>query len=229
MIMSGQTAPQDLGTYGYNFPVSEDYHLSFAASVGVVQYKLDGSAFSNMHDVDDPLIYSSQLSHYNFDANFGAYFYSSSLYAGYSVFHLFGGKIQSYDAEKDTSTTLEKLYRHYNLIAGYMIVLNKNLWIEPSMIFMHSPIYKKDLNTSILFELGGKVTLQRKIWFGATWKSLTGASILFGYLHEKKYEFGLSYEYDFNKVGFNSTGTIELMLGYRFLPIKQEIILLIIF
>ncbi|MBN2519063.1 MAG: type IX secretion system membrane protein PorP/SprF, partial [Bacteroidales bacterium] len=111
----------------------------------------------------------------------------------------------------------------YCLMGGYMLVLNRDWSVEPSMLIQGN--YPERVQVEISCRAVYKVD-KNMIWGGLSWRTSDKTSTLtwlVSYRHERKYEFGLAYDMSlFSKKNyqFSSTGTIEVLIGYWFDTLK---------
>lgn len=206
-----------MGSYAYNIQISTDYRLSLGLSAGVMQYYIDGSGIV-LNQANDPVLISSASPAYVPDANVGAYFYSSNIYVGLSSHQLIGNKLNIVEYETDTLNSINNLKRHVYLMGGYLFILNREWWLEPSALITAS--YPQPLQ----FEISCRAVYMKSIWAGLSYRTgdkLSLLSILTSYKHERKYEFGISYDLNFYKTSSFGFGSIEAVLGYWFDVIKK--------
>lgn len=209
------------GSYAYNIAVNDVMRISGGLSLGILQYKLDGTSFyTGTESVDeDPAMPNAVESKTNIDATLGFYLYSSQFYVGISAHQLLGNKYGFADA--DTLTGISRLTQHVYLSGGFFFMLNRDLALQPTaMIKYTSP-------GQIQAEIDGVVYYKRMVWGGLAYRmgasgyfSSDAISILVGYNYENKLNIGLSYDITLSDLRRYSNGTIEVMIAYRFNSIK---------
>lgn len=196
------------GSYAYHIEIDRDYHLSLGMSFMMNQHKLNGSSFNMVSQTDQTLNQASYTST-NFDADFGAYFYSDEFYIGVSAPQLFQNKYKF----SDSLSTLTKQARHYYLSGGYKIEANSDWDVEPAFLM------KATQNAPVQFDLTTRVHYKDMFWGGATWRIKDAVSIMAGMVYEG-FAFGYSFDFTTTDIRNYSNGTHEIYLGYR-IPNKK--------
>jgi hypothetical protein len=59
-------------------------------------------------------------------------------------------------------------------------------------------------------------------WIGASWRSADAIAIMIGYEYEEQISFGYSYDITMSNLSTASSGTHEIMIGFKFSKIKQD-------
>ncbi len=209
------------GSYSYNIAISDAWRISGGLSVGIMQYKLDGTVM----DIDEDLGYDPALpqgveSRIVPDANVGFYLYSTFYYVGISAHQLLGNKYNIHE-ETDSIKGISRLTQHVYLSGGANFILNRDFALSPSaMIKYTSP-------GQIQAEINANVTYQRMVWGGLSYRfgssgyfTSDAIAIMAGYNYDSKIYIGLSYDITMSDLRQYSNGTIEVMIGYRFNNIK---------
>lgn len=206
------------GSYAYIFTIKNDIKASLGLSLGVLQFKIDGSKVV-LHDEVDPSFGHSMYVKYLPDATFGGYVYTPTYYAGFGVSQLFGSRI-SY--EELISYDKSNLKRHVFINGSYLYRINNDFQVEPALMI------KGVTPVPIHFDISGRVIYKDLAWLGfgfrSGYKKMTtdAVSILIGYNHENQLLFGYSYDITLSNIRKYSSGTHELMIGFRFNKIKQS-------
>jgi type IX secretion system PorP/SprF family membrane protein len=226
LLYSDNTGPTSrlgfYGSYAYNIPVGEEYHLSFGASLGLVQYKISNIDLGD--DIIDVAIIKKPV--YRPDANFGVYLSSTNFYAGIAAFQLIGSKLDVFDDPADTTYIgFMRLLRHYYASVGYIYRFKKRrnvFYLEPTFIVNRTPFYIKNMKSTMIYDLSCKLTVNKEYWVGLSYKNLRTIALMGGYIYDKRYEIGLCYEYSFDKTRYVSSGSIEVMIGYLFDNLQKK-------
>ncbi len=196
------------GSYAYHVEIDRDYHLSLGLSFMMNQHKLNASSFNLMSQTDQTLNQAGYTST-NFDADFGAYFYSDEFYVGVSAPQLFQNKYKF----SDSLNTLNKQTRHYYFSGGYKIEANSDWKVEPAFLM------KSTMNAPVQFDLTTRVHYKDMFWGGATWRIKDAVSLMAGMVYEG-FVFGYSFDFTTTDIRNYSSGTHEIYLGYR-IPTKK--------
>ncbi len=207
--VTGPTSQTSInGAYAYNLAINTDIRVSGGLAIGLLQFKIDGTKISTQDEVD-PVLQDGIYTTYSPDATVGVYVYSSNFHVGFSAIHLIPSKLNTNEA-----TGLSKLKSHFFLTGGYKYFINRDFAIEPSILIKAvspAPI-QVDFNTKVIY--------QGTFWGGLSFRSMDAASIMVGYIHEKKIYAGYSYDLGISAFRTYHTGSHELMIGYRFNSLK---------
>jgi len=198
------------GSYAYNVGITDDIRLSMGVSVGIMQYRVDGTQINLKDPIDQALeeaIYSSVVP----DANLGVYLYGDNYYAGFSTSQLINTKVKLYEQK----TGLNKLKAHFYLTGGYLFVINDDFKIEPSAMI------KGTAPKQIQLDLNTRAIYQDMVWLGLSVRTKDALSLLIGYTYDNKIHIGYSYDFTITDLRKYNSGTHEIMIGYRFSDIKM--------
>ncbi len=204
--------------YAYNIAVQEDVRLSMGMGLGLLQYKMDGANIELWDEhtggSKDPLknaMYSKAVP----DASIGVYLYSYTYHIGISSVQLLNNKLSFFDVDTlVTKGAFSRLKSHFYLTGGYKYFIDKKQAIEPTLLI-------KAVGASPLqFELSTRYIYKETFWGGLSIRSSDAFSILIGYIHEKQYFFGYSYDFGVSAFRKYNNGTHEITIGYRFNELK---------
>jgi type IX secretion system PorP/SprF family membrane protein len=201
------------GVFGYNIAVQSSIRVSFGLSLGLVQYKVDGTKITTYEDNDNYLqkiVYSSLVP----DAGSGVYVYSPTYYGGFSAQHLLN--IFSKDPDRDIKG-VNILNTTMYLIGGYRYQIDRQWLLEPTLIV------KKVIPAAFQFELSGKLVYKNMFWGGLAFRTQDALSIVLGYTYEKKIHFGYCFDLSVNAMRKYNTGSHEIVIGYNFDKIKKQV------
>ena len=110
--VTGPTSRTGLsGAYAYNVEINRDINVSMGLSMGLIQYKMDGTQMIIKNPDDQaiqPIVYSTYVP----DASVGVYAYAEEWYAGFSVAQLFNNKLRIYDQKTGLEQTQKPLLPH---------------------------------------------------------------------------------------------------------------------
>ena len=209
------------GTYAYNMQIGDVGRISGGLTIGFLQYKLDGRSLnSNYEGVPDQAMPDAVESKFMPDASLGFYFYSTQYFVGLSAHQLLGNKY-SFSTNTDSITGISRLTQHVYLSGGVYFILNRDFSLQPTALIKYtSP-------GQIQAEIDAVAYYQRTVWGGLAYRmgssgyfTSDAISILAGYNYDNKVYFGLSYDIVLSDLRRYSSGTLEVMIGYRFSSIK---------
>jgi len=145
------------------------------------------------------------------DASLGIYLYSSTFYGGLVATHLMNNKINiGTDPTGDS-----RLKSHFYLTGGYKYYINRDWAVEPVLVL------KKVWPAPFQLDFNTRVWYKNILWGGISYRTQEAVSILLGYIWDRKFYIGYSYDIVLNPLGAHNYGSHELMLGYRFNDIKD--------
>ncbi len=205
------------GTYSYNLMITDMMRISGGITLGLMQYKLDGTKINIGEQVGyDPAFPDGVESQLIPDASAGIYLYSVYYYVGISAHQLLGNKFSLHEDldSVDTDMGINRLKQHLYLSGGYHFILNRDFVLQPSALIKYTG------PGQFQAEINVKTTYQRMIWGGLSYRTGDALAVLLGYNYENKIYFGLSYDITVSELRRYSNGTIEVMIGYRFNDIK---------
>ena len=197
------------GSYAYNIEINRDIRLSMGLSIGMMQYKLDGTQL-NIKDNSDLAIQPVVNSTYVPDAGIGFYAYADEWYAGFSVSQLLNNKLKIFDVKNG----LNKLKSHFYLTGGYKYEMNRDITIEPSLI------PKGTAPKMYQFDLSIRVIYKEMMWGGLSYRLKDAISVMIGYIHDEMIYFGYAYDIGVTSLRNYNSGTHEIMIGYRFNDVR---------
>ncbi|MCG8412483.1 MAG: type IX secretion system membrane protein PorP/SprF [Bacteroidales bacterium] len=200
------------GTYAYNIAINDEMRISGGLTVGIMQYKLDGTVIKHDVEFTDPAFPQTVESRIIPDASLGFYLYASTFYVGISAHQLFGNKYNI--SEIESSKGVSKLTQHLYLSGGYNLILNSDFVLLPSALIKYTQPFQ------FQFDINVKATYQRRFWLGLSYRYQDAVAVIGGYNYANKFYFGISYDVTTSQIRKYSNGTIEVMLGYRFNKIK---------
>lgn len=218
-IFSDVTGPESKigfnGSYAYNFAISDEYRISFGISLGLLQYKIDGTKITFPEQYDEALI-NTVWTKFVPDASVGAYFYSSNLFAGIASTQLFNNKLQIFEPlDSLQESTFGRLKSHFYLTGGYKYFINRDFALEPTLILRGVSPAPPQLDFNV------RAIYQNMAWFGISFRTQDAIAFLAGYTYEDKIYLGLSYDLGITPLAKYNSGTIEIMIGYKFNSIKN--------
>ena len=195
-----------MGTYAYHIQLGEA-KLSFGLQGGFAYLK---STISDLkvYQPNDPVYSLNTVSNVLPNFGFGSYYYSEKFYAGFSI-----PEIVSYDPNRSLSLEIQNVHhivRHYYLTSGYVIIVNDQFKVKPSVLFKY--VYGAPLQ----YDINANILLNNIIWLGASYRSGDAVVILAEYQLSKKLRMGYSFDLTLTELRNYSAGSHEIMIGYDF-------------
>jgi type IX secretion system PorP/SprF family membrane protein len=208
MVVYDKTGPTTntsaYGTYTHNLYITKKLKISFGASIGFQQFRIDGSQLTTS-DQNTGNIGSIQK--IVPDMSFGYWLYHERYYFGASINQIFQNKLNS-----SYYNGVNKLNNHYFITGGYLLGLHTNLHIIPSFLIKYvSP-------APVSFDINCKVRWQDQVWAGISYRKDDAVVFLAGVTIKRTVDIGYSYDYGISDLSKLSGGSHEVMIGLRFNP-----------
>jgi type IX secretion system PorP/SprF family membrane protein len=205
-------------TYAYNYGITEDLKISMGLGLGFRQFKIDGSNLNTQYD-DPSFKEGTVYTQVKPDATLGVYLYSSTYHGGMAVTNLFGNQL-SFE-ENDSSSIINRLKQHFYIHAGYKYLINREMAIEPTLIFRKVGAVPLQMDFNVRFWYGKRQWDNTKLWGGISYRTGDAVTILLGTTIKRKIEIGYSYDMGINKLRSYNGGSHEIMIGFKFNDIKE--------
>jgi len=200
------------GSYAYNLRLKDDIRLSMGITVGLLQYKIDGSQI-RLHDANDPSLGEEVYAEFVPDADFGIMVYGKNWHGGLVAKQLFNYTLNLDDVE---SLGMNTLQTHFFAHGAYRYDFNDDWAAEPFALLKF--MYPAPLQV----DLGARAIWKKMAWMGVSWRSSDAIAIMIGYEYEEQISFGYSYDITLSNLQTASTGTHEIMIGFKFSKIKKN-------
>ena len=218
IIGAAETKISINGTYAYNYALAEDLKISMGLMLGVFQHKIDGSKLRA--EYDDPILEKGAIyTNVKPDATVGVYVYSSTYNGGIAVTNLFGNKLEFETQSAEDTTTrsvISKLNQHFYIHGGYKYYINRDIAIEPTIIFRKVTATPLQMDFNVRAWYGQRSWEGTKLWGGVGYRTGDAISVLLGVMYQRKIELGYSYDIGINKLSPYNNGSHEIMITFRF-------------
>lgn len=137
------------------------------------------------------------------NVGFGLFWHAPRYYAGISAPKLLENTIN--DAG---SVIVNREFRHYFVMAGYVMDVNRDLKFKPSFLaraVQGAPL-SLDLNANFL--------LRDKVWFGGMYRLGNGMGFMAQYRFTDQLRAGYAFDLTTTRIGAYNAGTHEVMISY---------------
>ena len=195
------------GSYSYHIPLP-NAKLSLGMQFGLNSFKSDivNLKFWDPQDkVFNYNIYSNALP----NVGFGAFYYQTLFYAGFSIPGLISyDPNEKFSVKKDT--IIYRYSRRYLFTSGYVIETEGSLKWKPSILI------KYEKNGPLQFDINMNVLINDIFWIGASYRNRDALVAIMEYQINRKFRFGYSYDFTISKLRTYESGSHELMIGYDF-------------
>lgn len=194
--------------YSYFLKLNERSNLSFGLAGIINQYAYDGSNIM-APSANDPSLYSNSKAIAP-DLNLGvAYILDERLKIGISVHQLIQYRMKKWNDMNMNIDAQNRLVRHYNFTASYLAQVSDKIEVEPYTMLRTTFI------NPIQFDLGARVIYNKNFFGGIGYRFQDAFSVMIGTTYNNL-SFGYSYDITTSNLRNYSSGTHEVVLGYRF-------------
>ncbi|GIV34047.1 MAG: membrane protein [Chitinophagales bacterium] len=180
----------------YGIRLKKESMIAAGISLGIVALDLDEDI--HIREVNDAAVAEVQDGKVAPDIGLGIYYRWKGLYAGFSVPQI----------NKNDPSDLRQI-PHYFLAAGYRFTVAKKFELEPSFLI-------KAVKAA---PVEGDITLRawynHMVWLGATYRTGDAAALFAGVLIKKMIEIGYAYDITTSNLRTVSSGSHEVVLGYK--------------
>ena len=195
-------------SYAYNLPLANrgKLRLSLGAFGGLKQFKYDpGEHVSTLHDKGDALA-EAATNKVLPDVTLGFWMYSKEFYVGGSIFQVLDNEIGT-AIKEDTEEA--RLTRHYIVTAGYKARVNQQFSFIPSFAI------KGNTPAPVSVDLSAKVDYDDQYWGAISVRGGDAFIMMVGTVINKQLELSYSYDLTYSDIRKASTGSHEIVIGYR--------------
>ncbi|MCB0395902.1 MAG: type IX secretion system membrane protein PorP/SprF [Flavobacteriales bacterium] len=196
------------GSYTHHLKLNDSTKLALGLGLGMINFSINTNDIY-VKDKDDLLFTSGKLSSTQPDASFGMYLYNPKYYIGVSIQQLM-------QSELNWPYAKSKMSGHKFIMAGYRFKVKQKLVVEPSILVRHVTPVPVQIDAGLTFDFMDRVK------FGAQYRTDDAISVIVGYNFKRKMYFGYSYDFTTSELKNYSSGTHEILLGYRFVKYEEE-------
>jgi len=206
-----------MGAASYKINVDKNKILSLGLQLGFSSYVSDGSKAVTSDHGD--IAYQNKYSKINFNAGFGAYFYTREYFAGLSIPKFFYNEINN---ENDIyKNTLNFNNVHTYIYGGYVFEWGE-VMVKPSLLTRIVP------GAPLQFDVSGNVLLMEKLWLGLSYRTTSDLVFLAEYNIDRRFTVRYSFDYTMSSLSnYAQYGSHEIGLQFDFsfdaLPVLRSI------
>jgi type IX secretion system PorP/SprF family membrane protein len=192
--------------YAFRFQIAEHGTLSLGLQAGILNYQANYTEVTTFQQ-NDPA-FASNVSGILPSAAAGIFYNSDKFYIGLSTPALLKTKITYKNAAEISSVSATDL--HLYLATGFVINLNQDLALKPSMLV------KAVSGAPVELDLNANLWIQNVISLGASYRTGDAIVGMIEFQVNKQLRFGYAYDKTFSDLGTLNNGTHELMLRMEF-------------
>jgi type IX secretion system PorP/SprF family membrane protein len=195
-----------MGNYAYRLEINKGI-LALGLAFGLDQIKNDWNALK-ANDIDDVLLVNNPVSATLPTFSLGAYYTSSSFFAGFSLPRFLGHKLDESTGKYKISNNFDNY--NYLVTGGYAFKMPANFILFPIILIKYHPHEK------IQADCLARVIYADRVAVGFGYRS---QSTLIGMLEchiNDQLKIGYSYDFDSGSLGRYKAGSHEIVLNYIF-------------
>lgn len=184
----------------YRIRTGANTRLSFGLKGGINFFQADIAALRTVDPDPTNANISGKLLP---NVGFGLFWHSNSYYLGLSAPKLLENAIGA-----DGGVVTNREFRHYFLMGGYVMELNRDLKFKPSFMMrvVQGAPMSLDLNANFL--------LRDKVWFGGMYRLGNGLGFMAQYRFNEQLRGGYAFDLTTTRIGAYNAGTHEIMVSY---------------
>jgi type IX secretion system PorP/SprF family membrane protein len=180
-------------------------HLDSSTFLGIGiasgYYALQLGENSRVSDPTDPAYINGKAGKNFPDFNAGVFFQRKSLWIGFSTPQIVERKINF------APNSTNELKRHYFLMAGYDMPINKNMSIEPSGMLRYVE------NAELSYDLSLKATFNKAFWLAGSFRKGDALAAMVGLTAKRGINVYYAYDYTTSGLSAKSRGSHEFGIG----------------
>ncbi len=199
------------GAYAYRIKFKTSV-LSLGLQVGFTNYV---SRFSDLEvrTENDPAFEHDDVRFFLPNFGGGVYYYTRKFYAGFSVPH-----ILDHLGSATNVAFNARQKQHFFVTGGFVVDLSTQLKLKPSILIRAvggAPV-QADLNTTFM--------INDVLWLGVSYRTSTSLNFIVQAMLTDQLSIGYAYDAALNKLRTVNSASHEVMLNYRFVYFRKNVI-----
>ena len=195
-------------SYAYNLPLTDEIRLSTGASLGIQQYRIEGSKAEMIGE--DPALPAQDLTQIMPDVSVGSFLYSERFYVGLALNQILKNRLD-YQLNNAAVKELGHLNYHFFLTGGYSFSFHEDWEIIPSVMVR----YVSPAPPSV--DLNGKIRFRKLVWLGASYRHKDAIALMGGLRIINWFNIGYAYDATTSPLSQFQNNTHEVMLRFSLL------------
>jgi len=197
-------------SYHLDLDAAKKNRISFGLRLGVSNYSARLSR-TDVIDELDPVFLSDIQNEWVSKVGAGIYYYGKNKYLGVSIPTLYSGD-KSLRFNLDSSSVTDDFYfeNHLFATAGIVFPIGANVKMKPNLLvkYQRAAPVEIDFSANFLFK--------ELIWLGATYRTDDAVVGMLELNVTNQLRLGYAYDFTLSDIATYSSGSHEIMLGYRF-------------
>lgn len=202
------------GSYAYHLPLTRTINLAAGAAVGLIRNSLNSTELE-FTNPNDPLIGSGNLNNNQFDLNLGLWLYARNFSVGVAAAQLLEGA-GSFRTPEDNRAAFG-LQRHYFITGSYRLEPTETLDIIPSVMVKLASPSPASIDASV------RAIYDERFWVGASYRHKDALVGMVGVYISPLLDVSYSYDATLSSINRVSSGTHEVVLGFKLLNNRRII------
>jgi type IX secretion system PorP/SprF family membrane protein len=204
-----------MGTYAYRIKINKNSQLAVGASAGILQNRIQFNKIVSDNQTDNTLLNNAE-SRTTFDANFGLSYQLQRFEIGVAATQLLANKMDFSDQSKFRELSWQNI-RHYTATMMYTFNLKKD-------VLTLAPILLARSAEGLPLQAEGSLLLKYKqiAWLNLGYRHEAAAMMALGVRAYENISIGYCYEYPLTSLSQFSSGSHEIVLGFRFTKNKKD-------
>ncbi|WP_242926178.1 PorP/SprF family type IX secretion system membrane protein [Pontibacter vulgaris] len=202
------------GTYAYHMPLTRSINASAGVAAGVIRNSLNANELQ-FTNPNDPLVGGGNINENMIDLSLGFWLYSRDFSLGIAGAQLLEDAGTFRAAEDDRAAL--NLQRHYFVTGSYRLSPTPKLDVIPSfMLKLADPSPAAiDANVRVLYD--------ERFWVGASYRHKDALVGMVGVYVNPLLDISYSYDATVSNINKVSTGTHEIVVGFKLLNKRRVI------
>ena len=189
--------------YAYHVPLNSDNtYLSFGLGAKAMYYYLNFET-GELPPGHDPAYNDKSYENFSGDASSGLYLYNEKFHIGYSVINMIQSSFNQEVGDGFGKNIEERIY--YGM-AGYKFKIDRDWYVEPSILLRHRDNGNNEYNFST------RIFYMDQIWTGLSVRSNQSLSLSVG-TNSDKIQFAYSFDHYFGEISHHQIGTHEVTMS----------------
>lgn len=199
------------GSVASRIRVARENYLSFGFSAGYFANTMNGTMLG-IRENDDIAIPATNEQIGIFDFRAGIYYKDPRNFGGVSVFNVLE-PVLNYTGNQRQNAGVAA--RHYYAFAGRIFRLNSDLDLIPSLLYKFTEEGNDQLDINL------RAMYQNRLGLGLSVRGDEAVSVLAEFFPTEFLRMGYAYDFTFNELSRNNSGSHEIMVAYRIIQNKR--------
>ncbi len=201
-------------SYAYHLPLTTKLNVSAGAAAGLIRNSVNSNELE-FTNPNDPLVGGGDINNSVFDLNLGLWLYAKNFSVGLAGAQLLEN-VGSFQPAESKEASLD-LQRHYFLTGSYRFEATPQLDVIPSVMLKLADPSPLSIDASV------RVLYDERFWVGASYRHKDALVGMFGVYVSPLLDISYSYDATTSNLNRVSTGTHEVVVGFKLLNDRRII------